>query len=123
MIIVGVLLLVIAGAVAANAIFTNRGSEHQVADGFSIFGYLIEGSTGRVFLYGAITGAAVLAGLYLTVVGSRRAVRSRIATRRELRHVQRDKQQLEQERDELAAKLHHDDESNEDRDRPSPGSG
>ncbi|MGH3716497.1 MAG: hypothetical protein ACRDT4_24000 [Micromonosporaceae bacterium] len=121
MIIVGVLVLVIAGAVAVNAIYTNRGSEHQIADGFSIFGYLIEGSTGRVFLYGAITGAAVLAGLYLTLVGSRRAVRSRIATRRELRHVQRDKHQLEQERDQLVEKLEHDGQSNEDRDRPSQG--
>ncbi len=105
MIVVGLLLLVISGAIVANAVLTNRGADHAVADGFTIFGYVLQGSTGRLFLYGALTGAAVAVGAYLTVVGARRAVRQRLEVRRELRRAQQEKEAAEQQRDELADKL------------------
>jgi H+/gluconate symporter-like permease len=105
MVVLGVLLLVAAGAVALSGVLANLGSAHALTDSFSIFGYEIEGSTGRLFLYGVIVGAVGAIGLGLLVAGLSRGMRHRVATRRELRRVQREREALKQENDQLAHRL------------------
>jgi flagellar biosynthesis component FlhA len=114
MIVLGVLLLAVAGAVAVNAIVANSGSAHALAQDFTVFGYAVEGSAGRIFLYGIIVGVAGLLGLALLMSGLTRGARRRAATRRELKRTRQEKESLQRQKDELASEL--------DSQRSQPGS-
>ena len=105
MIVLGVLLLVAAGAVAVNGIVANTGSQHVLAHQFSVFGYGIQGSAGRVFFYGIVVGAVGLLGLALFLKGMNRGVRNRAATRRELKRTRQEREALRQQKEQLATEL------------------
>lgn len=105
MVVLGVLLLVAAGAVALSGILANSGSAHALTDSFTVFGYEIEGSTGQLFLYGIIVGAVGAIGLGLVLSGLTRGMKTRAATRRELRRAQREREALKQEKDQLEHRL------------------
>ncbi len=58
---------------------------HALTHGFSVFGYHVTGSTGALFLYGIVVGAAAMLGLGLLLAGARRTSRRGHAARRELK--------------------------------------
>ncbi len=47
-------------------VLSNSGSAHEFTGGFSVFGTDVTGSTGTLFLYGIVVGAAALLGLSLS---------------------------------------------------------
>lgn len=105
MIVLGVLLLVVAGAVAVNGIVANTGSQHVLAHQFSVFGYGIQGSAGRVFFYGIVVGVVGILGLALLLKGMSRGVRNRAATRRELKRTRQEREALRTQKEQLATEL------------------
>src|SRR5215203_3400136 len=72
---------------------------------FELFGYDISGSTGRLFLYGAIVGVVGMLGLNLLLAGLGRGVKHKVATRRERKTYRRRTETLQEERDRLADEL------------------
>ncbi|WP_328688233.1 hypothetical protein OG879_15835 [Streptomyces caniferus] len=69
--ILGLVILLAAAVVGVAGVLTNGGSEHELTGGFSVFGYGMTGSTGMLFLYGIVVGAAALLGLALLFTGAR----------------------------------------------------
>jgi hypothetical protein len=63
MIILGLVILVAAVVIAVAGVLSNSGSAHEFTGGFSVFGVDVTGSTGTLFLYGIVVGAAALLGL------------------------------------------------------------
>ncbi|MBS2961993.1 hypothetical protein KGA66_02965 [Actinocrinis puniceicyclus] len=86
MLVVGLLLLAAAVTVGAAGIAANTGSEHQLAGGFTLFGYHLHGSAGRLYLAGLVIGAVAMLGFMMLADGLRRDV----ALRRELGRFRRD---------------------------------
>ena len=84
-VVLGLIILVAAVVVGVTGVFTNIGSGHALADGFSVFGYHVTGSTGTLFVYGIVVGAAAMLGLGLLLAGARRTSRRGRAARSELR--------------------------------------
>jgi hypothetical protein len=84
-VVLGLIILVAAVVVGVAGVFNNVGSGHALAHGFSVFGYHVTGSTGALFLYGIVVGAAAMLGLGLLLAGARRTSRRGRAARRELR--------------------------------------
>ncbi|MFF3245890.1 hypothetical protein ACFYWY_19605 [Streptomyces sp. NPDC002870] len=72
-------------AVASCGVVTNSGSAHEFSGGFSAFGFEVTGSTGTLFLYGIVVGAAALFGLSLLLTGARRTSRRGSTKRRGLK--------------------------------------
>jgi hypothetical protein len=105
MIVLGVLLLVAAGAVAVNGIVANSGSQHVLAHQFSVFGYAVQGSAGRVFFYGIVVGVVGILGLALLFKGLSRGVRNRAAARRELKRTRQEREALRKQKEQLATEL------------------
>jgi hypothetical protein len=60
---------------AIAGVLGNRGTGHALVHPFSVFGYHVTGSEGRLFLYGIVIGAAVMAGLTLLLAAARRTSR------------------------------------------------
>jgi uncharacterized protein (DUF3084 family) len=89
-IILGLIILAVAAVAAVAGIFSNTGSAHAVNGAFSVFGHHMTGSTGTLFLFGIIVGAAGMLGLGLLLTGARRSSRRGIAARRELRQSRRE---------------------------------
>ncbi|WP_063770218.1 hypothetical protein [Streptacidiphilus melanogenes] len=85
-IILGLVILAIAAVLALAGIFGNTGSAHTVGGAFSVFGHHMTGSTGTLFLFGIIVGAAGMLGLGLLLTGARRTSRRGLEARRALRH-------------------------------------
>jgi hypothetical protein len=81
MIILGLVILVAAVVIAVAGVLSNSGSAHEFTSGFSVFGVDVTGSTGTLFLYGIVVGAAALLGLSLLLAGTRRTTRRRTAHR------------------------------------------
>ncbi|MET9785054.1 hypothetical protein [Streptomyces canus] len=81
MIILGLVILVAAVVIAVAGVLSNSGSAHEFTGGFSVFGVDVTGSTGTLFLYGIVVGAAALLGLSLILAGTRRTTRRRTAHR------------------------------------------
>jgi len=100
----GLLLLVAAGVTALDGFLANDGGDHQVTN-FDVFGLHFSGSSGLLFLYGAIVGAVGIFGLELLLAGWGRGFRSRVERRRELRSYRGQADSLHAERDELAEQL------------------
>ncbi|MFI6495083.1 hypothetical protein [Streptomyces sp. NPDC050564] len=70
--ILGLIVLIAAVVVGVAGVLTNSGSGHELTGGFSVFGHGMTGSTGTLFLYGIVVGAAALFGLSLLLTGARR---------------------------------------------------
>ncbi|WP_369243632.1 hypothetical protein [Streptomyces sp. R41] len=89
--ILGLIILIAAVVVGVAGVLTNSGSGHELTGGFSVFGHGMTGSTGTLFLYGIIVGAAALFGLSLLLTGARRrAPRRGSASRREVNQSRRE---------------------------------
>jgi hypothetical protein len=89
-IILGLVILVAAVIAGAAGVLGNSGSGHALSHGFSVLGYHVTGSTGTLFLYGIVAGAAGLLGLSLLLAGARRTSRRGRAARRWLKQSRRD---------------------------------
>jgi len=83
LLILGLIILIGAGAVGAVAVLDNRGGSHQLAGGFHAFGHVFHGSSGQLFFWGAVVGAAAMFGLVLLLAGLRRDLRLRAQARRD----------------------------------------
>jgi hypothetical protein len=99
-IILGLIILVAAVIAGVAGVLGNDGSGHAVTH-FSVFGYHVTGSTGTLFLYGIVVGAAALFGLSLLLAGARRTSRRGTAARRGLRQSRREMAAVTQDRDDL----------------------
>jgi hypothetical protein len=98
-VILGVIILIAAVVVGVAGVFGNLGSGHALTHGFSVFGYHVTGSTGVLFLYGIVVGAAALLGLGLLLAAARRTSRRGHAARRELKYSRRQTQAISRDRD------------------------
>ncbi|TLS42653.1 hypothetical protein FE633_29670 [Streptomyces montanus] len=101
MIILGLVILVAAVVIGVAGVLSNSGSAHEFTGGFSVFGVDVTGSTGTLFLYGLVVGAAALLGLSLLLTGARRTARRGSTARRGLKQSRRETAAAEQERDVL----------------------
>jgi hypothetical protein len=89
-IILGLVVLVAAVIAGAGGVLGNSGSGHALSHGFAVFGYHVTGSTGTLFLYGIVAGAAGVLGLSLLLTGARRTSRHGRAARRWLKQSRRE---------------------------------
>ncbi|MFF2129389.1 hypothetical protein ACFVW1_29215 [Streptomyces olivochromogenes] len=71
-VILGLIIFIAAVVVGVAGVLTNSASGHELTGGFSLFGHEMIGSTGTLFLYGIVVGAAALFGLILLLTGVRR---------------------------------------------------
>jgi hypothetical protein len=86
MLVVGLLVLAAAVVVGAAGVAANTGVAHQLPGGFSMFGYHVHGSAGRLFFGGLLVGAVGMLGIIMVADGLRRNA----ALRRELMRFRRD---------------------------------
>jgi hypothetical protein len=100
-IILGLVILAAAVAAGVGGVLANSGSGHALTHGFAVFGYHVTGSTGTLFLYGIVVGAAGLAGLSLLLAGARRTSRRGHVARRGLKQSRRETAAASQARDDL----------------------
>ncbi|UUU34100.1 hypothetical protein JIX56_32045 [Streptomyces sp. CA-210063] len=98
MIILGLIILVAAVVIGVAGVLSNSGSAHEFTGGFSVFGVDVTGSTGTLFLYGIVVGAAALLGLSLLLIGTRRTARRGRTARHGLKQSRRETAAAEQER-------------------------
>lgn len=105
MVALGLLLLTGAGLTVLVGVLANGGADHAIAGGFELFGYDLNGSTGRLFLFGALVGVVGMLGLNLLLTGLGRGVRHKVANRRERKTFRRRTETLQEERDRLAGEL------------------
>ena len=82
LLILGLIILIGAGVVGAVAVLDNRGTSRQLSGGFHAFGHVFHGSSGQLFFWGAVVGAAAMFGLFLLLAGLRRDLRLRAQARR-----------------------------------------
>lgn len=83
MLVLGLIILIGAGVVGTVAVLDNRGAGHELPDGFHAFGRVMHGSTGQLFFWGSVVGAAAMLGLFLLLAGLRRDLRLRAQARRD----------------------------------------
>jgi len=100
-IILGLIILVAAVIAGVAGVLSNSGTGHALTHGFSVFGYHVTGSTGTLFLYGIVAGAAGVLGLSLLLAGARRTSRRGRAARRGLKQSRRETAAAAQARDDL----------------------
>jgi hypothetical protein len=100
-IILGLVILIAAVIAGVAGVLGNSGSGHALTHGFAVFGYHVTGSTGTLFLYGIVVGAAGLAGLALLLAGARRTSRRGRDARRGLKQSRRETAAASQARDDL----------------------
>jgi hypothetical protein len=97
----GLIILIAAVVVGVAGVLSNTGSGHALSHGFSVFGYHVTGSTGRLFLYGIVAGAVAMFGLSLLLIGARRTSRRGTAARRGLKRSRKETAAVSKERDDL----------------------
>jgi len=100
-IVIGLVIVVAAVVTGVGGILSNRGSAHALGHPFAVFGYHVNGSTGRLFLYGIVLGALAMLGLGMLLAGARRTSRRGGEARRGLAKSRRETAAVSQERDEL----------------------
>jgi uncharacterized protein (DUF3084 family) len=100
--VIGLIILVAAVVVGVAGVLTNSGGGHALTHGFAVFGYHVTGSTGTLFLYGLVVGAAGLLGLSLLLAGARRTSRRGHQARRGLKQSRRETAAVSKDRDDLA---------------------
>jgi hypothetical protein len=108
MIIIGLVLVIAALLIGVAGVLTNSGDAHVLTDGFAVFGYHVTGSTGTLFLYGAVVGAVGVLGLGLLLAGAQRTARRGRTARRDLKNSRRETAAVTHDRDELAEAQHAD---------------
>ncbi|WP_369258759.1 hypothetical protein [Streptomyces sp. R35] len=89
-VILGLIILIAAVVVGVAGVLTNSGSGHELTGGFSVFSHEVTGSTGTLFLYGIVVGAAALLGLVLLLTGVRGRPSRHGGSRRGLKQSRRD---------------------------------
>nr|WP_309231343.1 hypothetical protein [Nocardia sp. SYP-A9097] len=109
-VIIGLVVLVAAVMVGLAGVLANGGVNHALTDNFAVFGYHVTGSTGLLFLYGTVVGAAGLAGMSLLLAGARRTARRGRTARSELEVSRRETSAVSRDRDDLADRQPHLDE-------------
>jgi hypothetical protein len=108
MIVIAGLVIVAVTAIAGVAgVLANSGHAHAVAH-FAVLGHHVTGSTGTVFLYGAVVGALAMLGLSLVAADIGRSSRRGIAARASLAQSRRETAAVSQHRDDLI-RQHRDD--------------
>ena len=100
-IVLGLVIVVAAVVVGVAAVVSNGGHGHALTHGFSVFGYHVTGSTGRLFLYGVVVGAIAVFGLSLLLSGARRTSRRGHVARGELKASRLETVAVSQDRDSL----------------------
>jgi hypothetical protein len=83
MLILGLLLLIGAGIVGTAGVLNNRGAGHPIPGGVHAFGYTLHTTSGQLFLWGIIVGAAGVLGLALIAAGLGVGAKRRRAARRD----------------------------------------
>lgn len=104
MILIGVVLLLIAVVTASVGALANSGSDHLITN-FSLFGWTLHASTGRLFIYGAIVGGVAMLGLNMLLAGIGRGFKNRVHMRREQKAGRHEVDSLQEDRDRLAHEL------------------
>ncbi len=97
----GLILLVLSGVATLGVVLSN--SSHVDANAFGIS--LSNVSVGGLFVAGAIAGLIFGVGLGLMVAGAARKRRRRVETKRTVKGVRSEKQQLEVENQQLRSEL------------------
>jgi hypothetical protein len=100
-IIIGLVILIVAVIVAVIGALANSGSGHALPHDFAVLGYHVTGSTGTLFLYGVVVGAAGLLGLSLLLTGARRTSRRGRDARHGLTQSRRETAAVRQDRDDM----------------------
>jgi hypothetical protein len=101
MIVLGLVVLVAAVVVGVAGVLGNRGIGHALMHPFSVFGYHVNGSEGRLFLYGIVVGAVGVVGLGLLLAAARRTSRRGSDARRGLRQSRQETAAVSRDRDDL----------------------
>jgi hypothetical protein len=100
---VGLVLLVLSGVAALGVVLSNT---DPIPGGAAAFGVTLSNvSVGGLFIAGAVTGLLFGLGLGLMVAGSARQRRRRVETKRTVKGVRSQKQQLEAENEQLRSEL------------------
>jgi hypothetical protein len=102
-IVLGLVVLIAAVVVGGAGVLGNRGIGHALVHPFSVFGYHVTGSEGRLFLYGIVVGAVGVAGLGLLLAAARRTSRRGSDARRGLRRSRHETAAVSRDRDDLLA--------------------
>jgi len=100
-IILGLVILVAAVVVGVAGVLTNHGSGHVLTHRFDVFGYHVNGSTGRLFLYGIVVGAVAVFGLGLLLTGARHTSRRGRTARQDLKQSRGETAAVTSDRDDL----------------------
>jgi len=104
-VIVGLLVLILAAAIAVVGVADNTGGAHPLGGSFDLFGLHLSGlSIGQLFLWGIVVGAVAMLGLSMLLGAFSRRVGSR-RSRRELQESQHEVEALRLDRDRLAQQL------------------
>ena len=103
-VIIGLAVLIFSAAVVVIGVLSNGGSTHALGN-FGIFGlHMNNGSTGKLFLYGAVLGVIGMLGLTLLWGAFTRRLASG-GMRRELKSTKRETEDLRNDRDRLNREL------------------
>jgi hypothetical protein len=100
-IILALVVLIAAVVVGVVAVLGNRGIDHALVHPFSVLGYHVTGSEGRLFLYGMVVGAVGVAALCLLLAAARRTSRRGSDARRGLRQSRQETADVSRDRDDL----------------------
>jgi hypothetical protein len=100
-IILGLVVLVAAVVVGVAGVLTNRGNAHLLTRPFSVFGYHVHGSTGRLFLYGIIVGGVAVFGLSLLLSAARHTSRRDSVARQGLKQSRGETKAVAKDRDDV----------------------
>ena len=100
-IVLGLVVVVAAVVVGVAGVLGNRGIGHALVHPFSVLGYHVTGSEGRLFLYGMVVGAVGVAGLSLLLAAARRTSRRGSDARRSLRQSREETAVVSRDRDDL----------------------
>jgi hypothetical protein len=106
-IVIGLVVLVAALVTGVAGVLSNSGSEHALTHGFAVFGYHVTGSTGTLFLFGAVVGAVGVLGLSLLLAEARRTARRGRTARHDLKDSRRETAAARHDRDELVEAQQH----------------
>ena len=101
MFVLGLLLLVVSGAVALGVVLDNTEPTSVTAFGLTVSNI----NLGGLFLAGAVVGLVFMLGLAMMVAGASRRRARRVAARREVRDVRSEREQLAEENAALKARL------------------
>ena len=100
-IILGLVVLIAAIVVAVAGVLGNHGIGHALVHPFTVLGYHVTGSDGRLFLYGIVVGAVGMAALGLLLTAARRTSRRGSAARHSLRQSREETAAVTRDRDDL----------------------